>query len=324
MKYKVDYGLMANAVNRFKEADRAMTGFAQRLEAIRNQLGQITQIQDFRANIHERTKAAIIIAEAIRNSGVCLDTIWREYYEAEKRVNIITIIIDWFKGLFGKKKPKREPGGGCAQPKPIPIPIPIPIPVPPPKPKPKPKPQPQPAPKPAPPPQPKPPPGNLTAEERAADLRMYNESHALLRNYENRWRAAKTNAEKMALLNSFYADMQRIMGTSGNPEISFMTLGPSVAGQFMTSQKTIAISQEYLSRSNSIILLKVLMHEVRHLYQAEAAGFYRDKPYNHTVSPERSQIWRDNYRNYIPMFPDTNAYRNQPIEADARWFSNGV
>jgi len=308
MKYKADTGKMEKASIDIKSTELLMKAFAQRLNAVKRELAQQSRLNGFQETVDVRERAANILMTSLADTGDCLNSVLQIYIDAEKRVNILTIVFDWLKGLFkrGKKDGGEEPGGKCSKPTPIILPVPLPIPEPKP---------------PSKNPQPSNPPIYYTKEEREADLRMRNEALAQLKIYENKWRNAKTDADKMVLLNSFYAELQKIMGTSGREDIKFSYPGPSVRGQLLTGSRTVLINRDMLKSPNSIILLKTVIHETRHLYQAEAALFDVDHP----VSPERKQLWNENYQrgNYkTPSLNGYDAYRNQPIEADAFWFAN--
>jgi len=167
-------------------------------------------------------------------------------------------------------------------------------------------------------------PSGITKEqEAAADLRMKNEIQSLLSKYENAWRRATTDAEKMKLLNDFLAEIQRVMGTSAKAKINFRSLnapeGYISYGSYTPFTKRITLNKNLLSEPGGIYLFTVLIHEARHAYQHEAA-----KSNKHTVSDETRQIWKDNLKrkNYKTSERDGyDAYRNQPVERDARWFA---
>jgi len=160
-------------------------------------------------------------------------------------------------------------------------------------------------------------------KEKADDLRMKNEVQTLLGKYENAWRKATTDAEKKKLLNSFLSDIQNVMGTSAKSKISFRSLRarpPYVAyGSYTPLTKRVTLNKDLLSKPEGIYLLTVLIHEVRHAYQHEAA-----KSKKHEVSDETRHIWKENLKrkNYKTEKRDGfDAYYNQPVERDARWFS---
>ena len=154
--------------------------------------------------------------------------------------------------------------------------------------------------------------------EHAADIRMRNESLALLREYEDKWRAARTEAEKKALLTQLLAKIQNILGTRANPNINFASLGGGTLGSYTPRHGLITINTNMLNSHNSIRLLKTIIHEARHAYQYEAA-FQGRHP---SVSNETRQIWRDNFQNYTTgSGNEYDKYYNQPIERDAFWFS---
>ena len=314
MKYKVNYTEMISAYSDIKSTRNYMERHAQKLDSIKTQLAKCTKLQSFQTNVEARAQAAAIIRKALDDTALCLDAVRNEYLEAEKKVNLLTVIIDWVKKLFGKKSNKREPdGGGCTVAVPIIIPVPLPIPKPP-----KPPPKPQPPKPPQPPPKPKTPnpPGKLTPEELEADLKMYREVHAIRDRYLSRWRAATTEAQKRAVLNAMLAELQAVMGTSANPEINFIRSNPvQFAGSYNPGTRTINIEMNH-RLFNSPDALKVLLHEIRHAYQAEAAGVPpRVYNPNHQVSDQRAQQWRDYWSS--EYFYDLQC-------KDARWFSGGI
>ena len=104
------------------------------------------------------------------------------------------------------------------------------------------------------------------------------------------------------------------MGTSANPEIKFVTSGS--AGTYLTNERTIQMNVNH-RWFNSPDALKVVMHEVRHAYQAEAAGVGMNTPRNdsHIVSEDRRQIWGNNWNQ--DGFVSIHC-------VDARWFSGGI
>lgn len=167
-------------------------------------------------------------------------------------------------------------------------------------------------------------PSGITKEQELADdLRMKNEIQSILKSYESAWRRATTDAERMRLLNDFLAEIQRVMGTSAKTKISFRSLrapeGYITYGGYAPFTKRITLNKKLLSEPEGIYLLTVLIHEARHAYQHEAA-----KSNKHTVSDETRQIWKDNLKrkNYKTSKRDGfDAYRDQPVERDARWFA---
>lgn len=275
MKFKVKFGLLDDAVSNFMSAAESMKGFTQRLEAVKNQLGSFPQLQGFQSRVAVRAKAADKLTSAIINSGKCLVSVRKEYYEAEKKANFFTAFLSWIKSIFGggKKPGGKKPGAGRAKPTP--------------------------------------------ASEREADNRMRNEALVKLREYENKWRAAKTEAEKIALLNDFLAEMQKILGTSANPKVNVVPLR-GANGSFQPSGMWISINRDRLNAPDSIGLLKTIMHEARHAYQYEAA--FRGK--HPAVTDETRKQWKDNFDNYKNASTHGyDVYYNQPIERDAFWFA---
>ena len=158
--------------------------------------------------------------------------------------------------------------------------------------------------------------------EKSVDLILRTKSLDLLSEYESKWRGAKTSKEKKRLLNSYLADLQEIKSTSARSKIIFLPLNSNTKGGYNRITGTITINNKILDRPDSIVLLRTLVHEVRHAYQAEAA--YKNK--HPAVSEETRNVWKNNFKNYnqpTKFWKDNyDAYRNQPVEVDARWFAN--
>jgi regulatory protein YycI of two-component signal transduction system YycFG len=127
------------------------------------------------------------------------------------------------------------------------------------------------------------PPQTYTHEEREADLKMKNEAQALLKVYQARWKSANTDEKKKKLLNEFFAELQIINGTSATAEIHFNNSGKIAA--YDTSNHTIMIDMSTIKGER---LLISVMHEARHVYQAEAVR----KGSTHPVSESRKQDWK--------------------------------
>jgi hypothetical protein len=230
----------------------------------------------------------------------------------------LTPVVDWVKNPFGRQNSKWE----TVAPKPDQTPEPEPKPEPELKPEPEPEKKPEPKPEQTPRPPPKPreppnPPGNLTPEEREADLRMYRDAHAVRERYLPIWRAARTEADKVNALNEMLAELQNIKGTSANPEIRIVpNNGNNSSGQYVTSERIIEIRQDRLNSPNS---LQILMHELRHAYQAEAIGIgTTPMNHNHVVSEGRKQVWWNTWTY------ENLSNRNNNLCVDARWFSGGI
>jgi len=314
MGYKVDYKQMMGVYADFRNAELAMGNFTRHLETVKSQIDILPQLKkDFGPRIESRVRASTAITNSIKACASCLLAANNEYQEADKKVGFIKGIIDWFKNLFSGRK-KRDDDGKSRPPIIIPLIIPEPEPKKEEKPKPKPAP-PKPAPKPAQNPAPSQPrpsayPNNLYIEqwELEADLRMWNEAHTIRSNYLPGWRAAGTEAEKMNILNAMLADLQRVMGTSANPEIRFVSQGS--AGLYIAAEGVIQLNTKFFGSSD---VLKYLIHETRHAYQAEAAGIgiHRGKVINHPVSDARKSIWRSTWQ----------AGDFSVICTDAEWFA---
>jgi len=131
------------------------------------------------------------------------------------------------------------------------------------------------------------------------------------------------------------------------PKISFKTdaemtqeSGPGTRGlwhegAFFGLDSELSINKEKLDDSQ---ILHTIAHEARHAEQHQlikdtngriwdyAAGDERDKEMrrresvlkNHNVTDEEVRAWEHNFKNYIPATENEQAYKDQPVERDAR------
>jgi predicted SprT family Zn-dependent metalloprotease len=165
----------------------------------------------------------------------------------------------------------------------------------------------------------------VLSPEQAADLRMRNEACRVRVAYEEKWRSVKTSDEKMALLNSFLAEIQKTKGTRAKSKINFASMNVNTLGSYSHRLRLVTINKNLLDKPEGINLLGTVIHEVRHAYQYEAA-FNNRHP---DVSSETRQLWRSNLpppsSNYVSPVKNGvsnyDAYRNQPVEKDAFWFA---
>lgn len=65
-------------------------------------------------------------------------------------------------------------------------------------------------------------------------------------------------------------------------------------------------------------LLDTVAHETRHQYQHYLVDNPDKRPDN--ISEDQIKAWKENFNNYMKFEDDVEAYRNQPVEKDAREF----
>jgi len=157
-------------------------------------------------------------------------------------------------------------------------------------------------------------------EERANDIKMQSETKDLVKTAQEKWKTASYE-EKKVILNELLKDTQKVMGTSVNPELRIYKMSSTgTRGYYHLNNRHIAINEHFLTQSDSSLLLKTVVHEVRHSYQQDVA-FYRK---NHLVSDETRQAWASNFpppdSNYYSGFDHTR-YLTQPVEWDSKHFA---
>lgn len=89
------------------------------------------------------------------------------------------------------------------------------------------------------------------------------------------------------------------------------------------SEKKVYINANCLESEDPLLLehiVSTVVHELRHLIQYQVARM--EKTYG--VSYDRRHAWRANMVNYIKAEYDMEGYFNQPIEFDARNFTNRI
>lgn len=116
---------------------------------------------------------------------------------------------------------------------------------------------------------------------------------------------------RMHIADLFFKRISNMMGI--DTEFNFVPLPYSTEGGYNPSTKTIDLSMKSLENPDCTSLLNTILHELRHAFQ------HRAILYPESVSTDKIQIdaWRFNFDNYISPSLDYEAYRNQPIEADA-------
>lgn len=138
------------------------------------------------------------------------------------------------------------------------------------------------------------------------------------------WKKASVE-ERKQILRELFAEMQSIYGVS----LYGIRIEPIKApqgyiayGQFIEGIDIIRINESLLSDSKYYEdIMETMAHEMRHAYQYAV----KTNPENYEVDAETVEEWRNNYADYKDAEDDGyEAYRNQPIERDARRFAAWV
>jgi len=118
--------------------------------------------------------------------------------------------------------------------------------------------------------------------EREYDLYLQQQLEKLMndeRFSQESWNRCKTTAEREALLNEFFAEVQKIMGIELDiTEIQFIKQKEGVGGTFsareITGKSHIEIDPDWLMTGSREALLTGVIHECRHAYQYEVGDDY--------------------------------------------------
>lgn len=136
---------------------------------------------------------------------------------------------------------------------------------------------------------------------------------------EKTWNAA-TLEERKKILGSFISELNRIMGMDVDTNIRYESMDPRTRGYFTYPANTVSINEDYLdpSNANSYMIMRTMIHEMRHAYQHTAV----DNPEDFIVSEETLQQWEKNFGDYKTTYKDGyDAYVTQAIEYDAKSFA---
>ena len=134
------------------------------------------------------------------------------------------------------------------------------------------------------------------------------------------WEAA-SYTERQQMIRDVISRINAIQGTNIT-DIVFFDEGPQngfiTNGYYSDSSRSVHINMHQAGDFEGI--MTTIVHEMRHAYQHAVT---RD-PDSFVVSEATSKSWSDNFHNYITAESDFNGYRGQPVEQDARDFSEGV
>jgi len=142
------------------------------------------------------------------------------------------------------------------------------------------------------------------------------------------WEAASTE-ERKAILQQYMNELQNVYGIDVKDDINFYNKAPEdgLISNGYYSHKGVIFSKKEVSINEYIIenfsakqsydkLLNTVRHELRHGYQHAAV----DQPEEFIVSSDTVESWKENFNDYKNSEDDYEAYRSQPVEADARDF----
>ena len=138
-----------------------------------------------------------------------------------------------------------------------------------------------------------------------------------------------SNDDRKEILSELLVKLNGIMDTGVRADIHYDSIPGTTVGNYSFLNKQITINERFFEMDNSYIVLKCLVHEMRHGYQHEAIR----NPDKHIVSEETRAIWEKNaptgifdsvVGNYIVAKDDRSnrkEYLEQPIEWDANNFA---
>lgn len=172
------------------------------------------------------------------------------------------------------------------------------------------------------------------AQQKEMDQHMRNKVQKLLeeeRYSEETWNEASLE-ERKDILNQYLQEVAAAMGLEIGPinfTYSEASNGTYNMGAYSPSTNTVNINEWVLEDNvdNSYRLMSTIAHEMRHAYQHAAC----ENPEQFVVTEETLRSWQDSIDNYKSqsgfMKEGMNAqeayeaYRDQSIEVDARWFA---
>lgn len=129
-----------------------------------------------------------------------------------------------------------------------------------------------------------------------------------------------TQAERQTMIRNVVARINQIQGTNIT-DVRFFYEAPQngmiTNGYYRDANRSVNINT-YGTDFESV--MTTVVHEMRHAYQHQVT---RD-PDSYIVSEANARSWDDNFDHYISGDTDYAAYRAQPVEQDARDFSEGV
>jgi len=117
--------------------------------------------------------------------------------------------------------------------------------------------------------------------------------------------------DRMRIATSFFNEVRREMGI--DTDFSFVPMPYSMQGGYDPSTNSIELNINSLENPDCSSLFNTILHESRHAFQHRAVL----NPDSVSIDNNRIDTWRQNFENYISPWLDYEAYREQPVEADA-------
>lgn len=144
-----------------------------------------------------------------------------------------------------------------------------------------------------------------------------------------------TSKEQQKILQTFFDELQIIMGTNADHTLLFgtpMVGNEQVDALYSSQNRDLTLNKDLLmDASRREYLLQAIVHETRHAYQAEAVYYHMNVVNNqgypeytengHIVSDQTRNSWLNNFNNPIDPSVDYDAYRRQANEWDANSFA---
>lgn len=152
--------------------------------------------------------------------------------------------------------------------------------------------------------------------------KIYEECASSVENFHNEHKDLFYNFKgiegRSEVAMEFFDNIKHIMGIDA--ELSFIPMSGTLCGGFKPKSNTIELNSRYLENPSCNGLLNTILHESRHAFQMQCI----QNPQSCNVSPEIINMWKNNITHYIPSSLDYQAYRSQPIEADAFAFADNL
>lgn len=125
-------------------------------------------------------------------------------------------------------------------------------------------------------------------------------------------------AKREKILRDYYEGVKEKMGIKALMEIK--VLPPFLNGYYNPEENRIVISAELVQHIEFETAIQTILHESRHAYQFMCVQ-------NRELSKESRETldtWQNNINNYVDASEDFEDYYKQPIERDARDFSEQI
>ena len=160
-------------------------------------------------------------------------------------------------------------------------------------------------------------------QERIMDQYLSEQCQGLLNNErysETAWQNASPE-ERREMLESFILEINHIMGTDVDRNVSFENISGTARGFYDSDTNSVTINSQYLNMpgEQGYVIMRTMIHEMRHCYQHTAA----QNQETFVVSTETLEQWRYNFDHYRSTSDGYtyDEYVSQAIEWDAKNFA---